>query len=124
MVCRRVLGGRAVVAFTAAASAVLTSTLPSGEAVAAGQPRPRQRAVSLPAGNGDVLSSEPGVFHLDPLKAFKAKASAHRIMYRTTDRAGKAIAVTGTVLNPTTSRQLAEGTECEARVCQTSGSGP
>ncbi|WP_405797366.1 lipase family protein [Streptomyces sp. NBC_01506] len=138
MVCRRVLGGRAAASFTAAACAVLTFTVPCGEAVAAGQPRPQQRPMALPAANGDVLSSEPGVFHLDPLKAFKAKATAHRIMYRTTDRAGKPIAVTGTVLNPTTSphaqrpivafapgtqgladkcapsRQLAEGTEYEA----------
>ncbi|MFC8079654.1 alpha/beta fold hydrolase [Streptomyces sp. NPDC057307] len=126
-------------AFTAAASAVLTFTVPAGDAVAAGQPLPQQRPMALPAANGDVLSSEPGVFHLDPLKAFKAKATAHRIMYRTTDRVGKAIAVTGTVLNPTTSphaqrpivafapgtqgladkcapsRQLAEGTEYEAQ---------
>ncbi|MFI6695943.1 alpha/beta fold hydrolase [Streptomyces sp. NPDC050433] len=138
MVCRRVLGGRAVAVFTAAASAVLTFTVPCSEAVAAGQPGLQQRPMALPAANGDVLSSEPGVFYLDPLKAFKAKATAHRIMYRTTDRTGKAIAVTGTVLNPATSpygqrpivafapgtqgladkcapsRQLADGTEYEA----------
>ncbi|MEV0774536.1 alpha/beta fold hydrolase [Streptomyces sp. NPDC050428] len=138
MVCRRVLGGRAVAVFTAAASAVLSFTVPCGEAVAAGQPGLQQRPMALPAANGDVLSSEPGVFYLDPLKAFKAKATAHRIMYRTTDRTGKAIAVTGTVLNPATSpygqrpivafapgtqgladkcapsRQLADGTEYEA----------
>ncbi|MFJ9411424.1 alpha/beta fold hydrolase [Streptomyces sp. NPDC101393] len=100
--------------------------------------RPQHGPAALSAGNGDVLSSEPGVFHLDPLKAFKVNASVHRIMYRTTDRSGKAIAVTGTVLNPGTSpygqrpivafapgtqgladkcapsRQLAEGTEYEA----------
>ncbi|MDI3424019.1 alpha/beta fold hydrolase [Streptomyces luteolus] len=123
-------------AFTASACAALTVPL-SGEASAA-EHLGTQRPTSLPAANGDVLSSEPGVFYLDPLKAIKVKASVHRIMYRTTDRAGKAIAVTGTVLNPRTSpygqrpivgfapgtqgladkcapsRQLAEGTEYEA----------
>ena len=87
--------------------------------------------------NGDD-DSEPGAFYLDPLKAFKVKANVHRIMYRTTDRVGKSIAVTGTVLTPRTphhdprpiiafapgtqgladkcapSRQMAEGTEYEA----------
>lgn len=137
MLCRRALGGRAVAAFTAAASAVLTFTVPSGEAAAADQPR-TQRQASRPAANGDAISSEPAVFYLDPLKAIKVNASVHRIMYRTTDRTGKAIAVTGTVLSPTTpragqrpiiafapgtqgladkcapSRQLADGTEYEA----------
>lgn len=138
MVWCRPLGGRAVAALTAAASAVLVFSVSSGGAAAADQLRLRQRPVILPAGNGDVLSSEPGVFYLDPLKAFKVNADVHRIMYRTTDRTGKAIAVTGTVLNPATSRyaqrpivafapgtqgladkcapsrQLGEGTEYEA----------
>ncbi|MDI3408904.1 alpha/beta fold hydrolase [Streptomyces cavernicola] len=124
-------------AFAAAASAVLTVPL-SGEAAATEQLPAQQQPTSLPAENGDVLSSEPGVFYLDPLKAIKVRASVHRIMYRTTDRTGKPIAVTGTVLNPVTSpygqrpivgfapgtqgladkcapsRQLAEGTEYEA----------
>ncbi|MGQ4717079.1 alpha/beta fold hydrolase [Streptomyces anulatus] len=121
----------------AAASATLACTLPSGEA-AAGQVRPQQDPRILPAENGDVIGSESSVFHLDPLKAIKVRATAHRIMYRSTDRTGKAIAVTGTVLNPETSphaqrpiiafapgtqgladmcapsRQLADGTEYEA----------
>ncbi|MFB7588749.1 alpha/beta fold hydrolase [Streptomyces sp. NPDC056169] len=125
-------------AFTAAASAVLTFTVPSGEAAAAADQPRTLRPTSRPAANGDAISSEPAVFYLDPLKAIKVKASVHRIMYRTTDRTGRAIAVTGTVLSPTTpragqrpiiafapgtqgladkcapSRQLAEGTEYEA----------
>ncbi|WP_326770572.1 lipase family protein (plasmid) [Streptomyces sp. NBC_01591] len=138
MLCRRVLGKRAVAALTATASAALTFTASSGEAAAADRLLSPQRPTSLPAEHGDVLSSEPGVFYLDPLKAIKVNASVHRIMYRTTDRAGKAIVVTGTVLNPRTSqygqrpivafapgtqgladkcapsRQLADGTEYEA----------
>ncbi|KPH97133.1 hypothetical protein OK074_6629 [Actinobacteria bacterium OK074] len=97
---RRALGGRAVAVFAAAASAALTLTVSSGEAAVADQPRSQQRPTSLAAENGDVLSSEPGVFYLDPLKAFKVDARVHRIMYRTTDRTGKTIAVTGTVLDP------------------------
>ncbi|MEU2458255.1 lipase family protein [Streptomyces sp. NPDC012473] len=122
----------------AAACAVLALTAPPGGAAWADQPRAPQRSASLTAGNGDVLSSEASVFHLDPLKAIKVKATAHRIMYRSTDRTGKTIAVTGTVLNPTASpyaqrpivafapgtqgladkcapsRQMADGTEYEA----------
>jgi pimeloyl-ACP methyl ester carboxylesterase len=135
MLCRRTPGGRAVSVLTAAACAVLVLNAVSGEAVAAGEPHPQGR---LSGRDGDVLSSEPGVFYLDPFKAIKVDASVHRIMYRTTDRTGKTIAVTGTVLNPARSpygqrpivafapgtqgladtcapsRQLAEGSEYEA----------
>lgn len=138
MICSRTLSGRVVAAFTAAASAVLVLTVPGG--AVADRHRPTQPSVPALAANGDVLSSEPGVFHLDPLKAVKVNASVHRILYRSTDRTGKAIAVSGTVLNPLApkhqhhprpivalapgtqgladkcapSRQLADGTEYEA----------
>ncbi|MER7539052.1 lipase family protein [Streptomyces sp. NPDC097704] len=99
--------------------------------------RPHTSPAALPAGNGDVISSEPAVFYLDPLKAVKVDANVERILYGSTDRTGKPIAVTGTVLVPRTaspaprpivafapgtqgladkcapSRQLAEGTEYE-----------
>lgn len=55
---------------------------------------------TLPARNGDIVRSEPSSFFLDPLKAIKADAAVHRIMYRSTNRAGQATAVTGTVLVP------------------------
>ncbi|MFD9456688.1 alpha/beta fold hydrolase [Streptomyces sp. NPDC059985] len=126
-------------ACTAAASAILAFPLSSGAAAATGRLDIRQGQLERATGNGDVLSAEPGVFFLDPLKAVKVDASVHRIMYRTTDRTGKTIAVTGTVLNPrrsqygqrpiiafapgtqgladkcAPSRQLAEGTEYEAQ---------
>lgn len=63
----------------AAASAVLTFTVPSGEAAAADQLH-TQRQASRPDTNGDAISSEPAVFYLDPLKAIKVNASVHRIM--------------------------------------------
>lgn len=126
-----------VVAALAATCAAMTVAVPSGQAVATGS-NPEVRQVRLPDSHGDVISSEPGVFYLDPLKAVKVDANVQRIMYRTTDRTGMPIAVTGTVLVPSKahaaprpiigfapgtqgladkcapSRQLAEGTEYEA----------
>ncbi|UVJ40064.1 lipase family protein [Arthrobacter sp. CJ23] len=55
---------------------------------------------SLPAGNGDLVRSEPSVFYVDPLKTIRAQASVQRIMYRSVNSAGTPIAVTGTVLVP------------------------
>ncbi|CRK58790.1 Triacylglycerol lipase precursor [Alloactinosynnema sp. L-07] len=55
---------------------------------------------TLPGANGDIVRSEPSIFYLDPIKLIKIDANVQRIMYRTTDRLGKAIAVTGTVIVP------------------------
>lgn len=58
--------------------------------------------VPLPAGNpGDVIRSEPTDFFLDPAKLLRAPATAHRILYRSTDTHGASVAVSGTVLTPT-----------------------
>lgn len=56
---------------------------------------------TLPAKNGTVIRKEPATFYLDPLKALKIPGKAERILYRSTDAKGKAIAVSGTVLTPT-----------------------
>ena len=56
---------------------------------------------SMPPNNGDIIRSEAFTFYLDPLKTLRAPATAYRIMYRSTDRAGTPIAVTGSVLIPT-----------------------
>ncbi|MFD6654980.1 alpha/beta fold hydrolase [Streptomyces parvus] len=136
MLIRRV-PRRRVAAALAATCAMFTVAVASGEAAATGA-GPEVRQVRLPDSNGDVISSEPGVFHLDPLKAVKVDANVQRIMYRTTDRTGMPIAATGTVLVPNKahaaprpiigfapgtqgladkcapSRQLADGTEYEA----------
>ncbi|MFD3788740.1 alpha/beta fold hydrolase [Streptomyces cyaneofuscatus] len=127
-----------IITAAALAAAAVAMATPAQATATARQPSTQQRPAILPAGNGDVLSSEPGVFFLDPLKAIKVDAAVHRIMYRTTDRTGKTIAVTATVLNPVKSkygrrpivafapgtqgladkcapsRQLADGTEYEA----------
>ncbi|UVS81356.1 lipase family protein [Actinokineospora sp. UTMC 2448] len=55
---------------------------------------------TLPARDGDVIRAEPADFYLDPLKLLKVDAEVNRVMYRTTDRDGSPIAVTGTVITP------------------------
>lgn len=55
---------------------------------------------TLPSNNGDVIRSEPSTFYLDPLRTIRSPATVHRIMYRSTNAHGDAIAVTGTVLTP------------------------
>jgi acetyl esterase/lipase len=57
----------------------------------------------LPRGsNGDIIRHEAAQFFLDPTKLVPAPATVQRIMYRSTDTHGDPIAVTGTVLTPTT----------------------
>lgn len=65
-------------------------------------PRPAfyEAPATLPANNGDVIRSEKMTFLLDPLDTSSLVKQSWRIMYKTTNRAGKAIAVTGTVLVP------------------------
>lgn len=55
---------------------------------------------SLPPANGDVVRSEPSEFWLSPLKITKVDAKVTRMMYRTTDRTGQPIAVTGQLIVP------------------------
>lgn len=99
-----------------------------------------QAPASLPAYDGDVVRSEPMEFYQDPLRKIQAPARATKIMYRSTDRTGQAVGVTGTALASTKpwtgqgerplvafapgtqglgdscapSRQLTDGTEYEA----------
>ena len=80
---------------------VATATSPAGAAVGE-PPRPSfyEAPATLPAANGDVIRSEPMSFLLDPLDATSLVRNAQRVLYRTTDRTGKAIAASGTVLVP------------------------
>jgi len=59
---------------------------------------------SIPDVPGTVLRVDSGRFYLDPLKLVPAPGRVERIMYSSTDRQGKPIAVTGTVLTPTRPR--------------------
>src|SRR6476660_1186829 len=55
----------------------------------------------LPSTNGAVIRSEKVAFLLDPLDATSLVRNAQRVLYRSTNRAGEPIAVSGTVLVPT-----------------------
>ncbi|GAA2254140.1 lipase [Streptomyces ruber] len=134
---RRALGKWAVAALVAVATAVSPLAPTSAGATGAHRPPFYEPPANLPAHNGDVIRSEPAAFYLNPQKAAESGAQVDRIMYRTTDRTGEPVAVTGTVLTPTTprrgprpiigyapgthgladrcapSRQMAEGTDSE-----------
>ena len=54
----------------------------------------------IPGQPGVVLRSEPMDFFLDPARTVRAPARATRVMYASTDAAGEPMAVTGSVLVP------------------------
>ncbi|RYE74007.1 MAG: lipase, partial [Myxococcales bacterium] len=66
-------------------------------------PRPAfyETPATLPAANGAVIRSEKQSFLLDPLDASSLVRNSTRVLYKSTNRAGKAIAVSGTVMVPT-----------------------
>ena len=90
---------------TVAAAITVTAlgTTSAGAAVAE-PPRPPfyEAPAVLPTTNGAVIRSEKVSFLLDPLDATSLVRNASRVLYRTTNRAGEAIAASGTVLVPTT----------------------
>lgn len=77
------------------------ATTPAG-AVVPEPPRPAfyEAPATLPSVNGAVIRSEKVDFLLDPLDATSLVRDANRVLYRTTNRAGRAIAASGTVLVP------------------------
>ncbi len=88
---------------------VLTATLVTGavapttaHAAVAEPPRPAfyETPASLPSANGALIRSEPMTFLLDPLDVTSLVRNAKRVLYKSTNRAGRAIAVSGTVLVP------------------------
>ena len=87
---------------TATLTGVLAlGTTPAG-AVVPEPPRPAfyEAPATLPSANGAVIRSEKVDFLLDPLDATSLVRDAKRVLYRTTNRAGTAIATSGTVLVP------------------------
>ena len=67
-------------------------------------PRPAfyEAPATLPAANGAVIRSETMTFLLDPVNATSLVTNAKRVLYRSTNRAGSAIAVSGVVMVPKT----------------------
>ena len=90
----------------AIASLLLLAPLgtPSASAVVPEPPRPAfyETPATLPSANGAVIRSEPMTFLLDPLDATSLVRDSHRVLYKSTNRLGQAIAVSGTVLVPST----------------------
>lgn len=88
---------------TLVASAIVVVAPSSANAVVDEPPRPAfyEAPATLPAANGALIRSERMTFLLDPLDATSLVRNATRVLYKTTNRAGEAIAVSGTVLVPT-----------------------
>ncbi|UUZ58004.1 lipase family protein [Nocardioides sp. B-3] len=85
------------------ASAIVVVSAPTtAHAVVEEAPRPAfyEAPATLPATNGAVIRTEPMSFLLDPLDATSPVTNAKRVLYKTTNRAGKAIAVSGVVPGP------------------------
>jgi pimeloyl-ACP methyl ester carboxylesterase len=108
---RRTRTSGAIASFTVPLAGLLTCLLAGGitavgttsaAAVVPEPPRPAfyEAPATLPAANGAVIRSEKVDFLLDPLDATSLVRDANRVLYRTTNRAGEAIAVSGTVLVP------------------------
>lgn len=72
------------------------------------QPAPRTAfydpPAEVPERPGTLIRSQDATFYLDPWRVIRAPARAERVMYSSTDRLGRPIAVTGTVLSPTRPR--------------------
>ena len=93
-------------AFVTTVLAPLALTLgasPAG-AVVDEPPRPAfyEAPASLPSANGAVIRSEKLTFTLDPADATSIYQDSRRVLYKSTNRRGQAIAVSGTVLVPKT----------------------
>ncbi len=78
---------------------------------------------TLPTTPGTVLKSEPGRFYIDPFKLVPAPARVERIMFTTTDRHDRPVAVTGTVLTPTRPRSKRDDRGLVAFAVGTQGMG-
>ncbi|WP_116114667.1 lipase family protein [Amycolatopsis ruanii] len=85
---------------TAAVAALPEPPAPAGAATSSGDFY--DPPATLPSDNGAIIRHEPSQFFLDPVKLLRAPADVQRIMYRSTDTHGDAVAVTGTVLTPKT----------------------
>ena len=88
---------------TVVASAIVFIAAPA-QAVIYEPPRPAfyEAPAILPVANGAVIRTEQQTFLLDPLNATSLVTNAKRVLYKTTNRAGKAIAVSGVVMVPKT----------------------
>lgn len=86
------------------AAAAALALLPFGAVptASAEEPRPAfyEAPATLPATNGAVIRTEKLGFLLDPAHLHASAYTAERVLYRSTNRTGKAIAVSGSVIVP------------------------
>lgn len=96
----RMIASVALSLVSTVALAALTAT-PAGAAVEE-PPRPAfyEAPATLPAANGAVIRTEGVKYLLDPLDASSLVRNAQRVLYKSTNRKGEAIAVSGTVIIP------------------------
>ncbi len=90
---------------TLMASAIVVVSAPTASAVVVDEPpRPAfyEAPATLPSANGAVIRTEPMTFLLDPADATSLVTDAKRVLYKTTNRAGRAIAVSGVIMVPKT----------------------
>lgn len=97
-------GMRARVSVALAAAAALATSVISPAQAYTEPPRPAfyEAPATLPAVNGSLIRTEPATFKLDPLNATSVSRTVTRVLYKSTNRAGKAVAVSGTVFVPKT----------------------
>lgn len=101
---RRTRTSGAIATLTILLAGALTAlATTSADAAVAEPPRPPfyEAPATLPSANGTVIRSERVSFLLDPLDATSLVRNAQRVLYKTTNRTGEAIAASGTVLVPT-----------------------
>ena len=96
----RIAGALVLNVIAALAISALGTTSASAAVVEPPRPAFYEAPASLPGANGDLIRSEKMTFLLDPLDASSLVKNSWRIMYRSTNRSGQAIATTGTVLVP------------------------
>ncbi|WP_185996354.1 lipase family protein [Nocardioides campestrisoli] len=92
---------RALIARLSAVVALTLVTLVPGPAQAE-EPIPPfyQAPATLPAANGDLIRSENLDILINPSKLFGVRSTATRVLYRSTDRTGAPMAVSGSVIVP------------------------
>lgn len=86
----------------ATVAVALGATLGAAPVTAAEPPRPAfyEQPAALPAANGDLVRQEAMTYLLDPAGVADVAATSTRVMYRSTDRTGTPVGVTGTVIVP------------------------
>lgn len=95
----RTFGTLALTVITTAAVAVLNAA-PAGAVDEPPRPAFYEAPATLPSANGAVIRHEGVKYLLDPLDVSSLVRTARRVLYKTTNRKGEAIAVSGTVITP------------------------